>query len=302
MDVLSKQQTILIVDDAKANINVLAELLRADFKIRATTSGEKALEIALSDNPPDLILLDVLMPEMDGYTVCKKLKESSQTRDIPVIFITGKVSEEDEIYGFTIGAVDYITKPFSPVVVKARVNTHAELKRHRDYLEEISYLDGLTGISNRRKFNEYLNYTCSFAIIESVPVSVIMVDIDNFKSFNDRYGHQEGDSCITLIAQALSEEITNKTDLVARYGGEEYALILPNKTREAATEIAERLRMNVLKLNIPHELSSVSDRVTISLGVASQIPDETSCCSDLIKKADEALYRSKQNGRNQVSI
>ncbi|MHB1455204.1 MAG: GGDEF domain-containing response regulator [Saccharofermentanales bacterium] len=302
MDVLSKQQTILIVDDAKANINVLAELLRADFRIRATTSGEKALEIALSDNPPDLILLDVLMPEMDGYTVCKKLKESSQTRNIPVIFITGKVSEEDEIYGFTIGAVDYITKPFSPVVVKARVNTHAELKRHRDYLEEISYLDGLTGIPNRRKFNEYLSYTCSFAIIESVPVSIIMVDIDDFKAFNDCYGHHEGDSCITLIGQALSEEMTDKTDLAARYGGEEFALILPNKNRDEAVAIAEKLRLNVENLRIPHGSSSVSDRVTISLGVASQIPSETSCCSDLIKKADEALYRSKQNGRNRVSV
>ncbi|MHB8961846.1 MAG: GGDEF domain-containing response regulator [Saccharofermentanales bacterium] len=302
MDELSKQQTILVVDDAKANINVLAELLRSDFKIRATTSGEKALEIALSENPPDLILLDVLMPDMDGYTVCKKLKESAQTRNIPVIFITGKVSEEDEIYGFTIGAVDYITKPFSPVVVKARVNTHAELKRHRDYLEDISYLDGLTGIPNRRKFNEYLNYTCSFATIESVPVSVILIDIDNFKAFNDYYGHQEGDSCLTLIAQALSEEIKNKTDLAARFGGEEFAFILPNKTLETALEFAERLRQGVERLRIPHAHSTASDVVSISLGVTSQIPHESCTCADLVKKADEALYRSKQNGRNRVSV
>ncbi len=136
MDELSKQQTILIVDDAKENINILAELLRTDFKIRAATSGEKALEIAFSDNPPDLILLDVIMPEMDGYEVCAKLKASSQTKDIPVIFVTGKVSEEDEIYGFNLGAIDYITKPFSPVIIKARVHTHAELKISKDLLQE----------------------------------------------------------------------------------------------------------------------------------------------------------------------
>lgn len=302
MDSLSKQQTILIVDDAKTNINVLAELLRLDFKVRAATSGEKALEIAFSENPPDLILLDILMPGMDGYEVCKNLKASSQTKNIPVIFITGKVNEEDEIYGFSIGAVDYITKPFRPIVVKARVNTHAELKRHRDYLEGISYLDGLTGIPNRRKFDEYLNFSCIFAINESLPVSMIMMDIDHFKLFNDRYGHQEGDVCLKMIAQALLETLVNKTDFVARYGGEEFACILPNKTKEAAMEIAEQLRLCVADLQIPHADSLVEPFVTISLGVATQFPTSSLIGKDLIKAADEALYRSKESGRNKVSI
>ena len=217
MDELSKQQTILIVDDAKENINVLAELLKSKFKIRATTSGQKAIKIAFSDNPPDLILLDVMMPEMDGYEVCKILKASSQTRNIPIIFITGKTSEEDEIYGFNLGATDYIIKPFSPVIVKARVNTHAELRRYRDYLENISYLDGLTGISNRRKFDEYLDLIWSFGVGESTPVSMILIDIDYFKRFNDTYGHAEGDACLIQIAQDLFKTIVRKTDFVARY-------------------------------------------------------------------------------------
>ncbi len=302
MDVLTRQQTILIVDDAKANINILTELLRADFKIRAATNGEKAFEIAQSDNPPDLILLDVQMPGMDGYTVCRKLKETSRTWNIPVIFITGNGSVDDEIYGFTIGAVDYITKPFSDVVVRARINTHAELKRHRDYLEEISYLDGLTGIPNRRKFNEYTGYTCSFAAADSAPVSVIMIDIDYFKLFNDRYGHQAGDSCLSMIAQSISREITRKADLAARYGGEEFAVILPDMPEKTAVAFAEKLRQNVESLNIPHEWSKVSDRVTISLGVASHIPNPSFSCHDLIRKADEALYRSKQSGRNRVGL
>ncbi len=302
MDELSKQQTILIVDDATGNINILSELLRADFKIRAATSGEKALAIAFSDNPPDLILLDVMMPGIDGYEVCKRLKASAQTKSIPVIFITGKVSEEDEIYGFNLGAIDYITKPFSPVIVKVRVNTHAELKRYRDYLEGISYLDGLTGISNRRKFNEHLDLIWGFAIRESAPVSMILMDIDHFKHFNDSYGHQDGDACLVQIAQALSEAIIRKTDFVARYGGEEFVCILPNTNIDDAVTMAEKLRLSIMALRIPHAFSPEGDSITISLGVAAIIPGIDSSCSALIKAADEALYRAKKNGRNNVSI
>jgi diguanylate cyclase (GGDEF)-like protein len=302
MDELSKQQTVLIVDDAKANINVLAELLRMDFKIRAATSGEKALEIAFSDNPPDLILLDVMMPDIDGYEVCKRLKGMAQTKGIPIIFITGKVSEEDEIYGFNLGAVDYITKPFSAVVVKARVGTHAELKRHRDFLESISYLDGLTSIANRRKFNEYLDLTWSFAERDLLPISMILMDIDHFKQFNDNYGHQEGDACLVQIAQALSEAVVRKTDFVARYGGEEFAYILPNTNIDNATIIAEKLRLSIMALQIPHAYSSAGNIATISLGVATIIPDRNSSSHALIKAADDALYRSKESGRNRVSI
>ncbi len=301
MDEFLRQQTILIVDDAKTNIDILAELLKPDFKIRAATNGEKALEIAFSVNPPDLILLDVLMPGIDGYEVCKRLKASSQTKNIPVIFITGKVTEEDEIYGFNLGAVEYITKPFSPVIVKARVNTHAELKRHRDYLEGISYLDGLTGIPNRRKFNEYLSFACDFSHREQAPVSMIMMDIDHFKLFNDHYGHQEGDTCLIKIAQALLKTTVDKTDIIARYGGEEFACIMPNKTKEEAAALAEKLRLAVLDLNIPHKKSLVEPIVTISLGVATVIPSAASSCKDLLKAADEALYRSKESGRNKVS-
>lgn len=301
MDEMSKQQTILIVDDAKGNINVLAELLRADFKIRAATSGAKALDIAFSDNPPDLILLDVVMPEMDGYEVCKRLKASSQTKNIPIIFITGNVSEEDEIYGFSLGAMDYIAKPFSPVVVKARVNTHAELKRHRDYLESISYLDGLTGIANRRKFNDYLDLTWSFAVRESIPISMILMDIDNFKLFNDNYGHQDGDACLIQIAQALSETIMRKADFIARYGGEEFVCILPNTESSNAVLIAEKFRQSVISLQIPHAYSTAENCVTISLGVATIVPEKNASCSLLIKAADEALYKSKESGRNKVS-
>lgn len=302
MNELSKQQTILIVDDAKENLNILAELLRPDFKIRAATSGEKALNIAFSDNPPDLILLDVMMPGIDGYEVCRRLKASLQTKNIPIIFVTGKVYEEDEINGFNLGAVDYITKPFNSVIVKARVGMHAELKRYRDYLEDISYRDGLTGISNRRRFDENLNTTWNFAIRVPMPISIIMMDIDNFKQFNDHYGHLEGDNCLIKIAHALSNTIVRRTDLLARYGGEEFVSILPNTDIDDAFLVAEKLRSSVLSLQIPHIYSSAAKIVTISLGVASGIPAINTSCSTLAKAADDALYRAKESGRNKVSI
>lgn len=299
---LNKQQTILIVDDAKENINILAELLRPEFKIRAATNGEKALEIAFSDDPPDLILLDIMMPGIDGYEVCKRLKESTQTKNISIIFVSGKVSEEDIIYGFELGAVDYVTKPFSPVIVKARVGMHSELKRYRDYLEDISYLDGLTGISNRRKFDEYLHSTWNMAIRVTMPVSMILLDIDLFKQYNDNYGHQEGDTCLIQIAQTLSGIIVRKTDLLARYGGEEFVCILPNTDIDSAFIIAENLRLSVVSLKIPHACSPADKIVTISAGIATKYPSKNSSFSSLIKSADDALYRSKATGRNKVSV
>lgn len=296
-----EKQTILIVDDAKENIHILAELLGTDFIIRAATSGEKALDIAFSSNPPDLILLDVMMPDMDGYEVCRTLKRSARTKGIPVIFITVRVSEEDEIFGFTLGAVDYITKPFSEVVVRARVGMHAELKRYRDHLESILRLDDLTGIANRRKFNEYMDYAWSFADREKLPISMIMVDIDHFKQYNDHYGHMQGDACLVRIAQALTEVVVRETDVVTRYGGEEFACILPNTGMEGAWILAENLRLKICALQIPHSYPADGCNLTISLGVATMTPERNTASHALTKAADDALYRSKASGRNKVS-
>ena len=302
MDELSKQLTLLIVDDDRENITLLAEIFKANFKIRVATSGEEALEISFSDSPPDLILLDIMMPEIDGYEVCKRLKASFLTKRIPVIFITGRTNEEDEIYGFSLGAVDYIAKPFSPIIVKARINTHAELKRYRDYLESISYLDGLTGIPNRRKFDEQYELIWNIAKRDHIPISIIMIDIDHFKLYNDDYGHQAGDECLLQVAQGLSEIIVRKTDLMARYGGEEFICLLPNTDETAAFLIAEDLRTKIVKLQIPHMKGNDENILTISLGVATSIPEiKDSDYSELIKDADHALYKSKKNGRNKTS-
>jgi PleD family two-component response regulator len=246
LDELSKQQTLLIVDDARENIIFLAENLRSNYKIRAVTSGQKALDIAFSEEPPDLILLDIEMPDMSGHDVCKRLKESMKTKSIPIIFVTGRINESDEIYGLKLGAVDYITKPFNPYIIKARIDAHAELKRYRDYLESISYVDSLTKIANRRRFDEHLEIMWNVGKRDKIPVSLVMLDIDQFKKYNDTYGHKAGDICLIQVGEALSDVVLRKTDLVARYGGEEFACILPNAGLNDAIMISERLSFSSL--------------------------------------------------------
>lgn len=297
-----KKQKILIVDDSSFNSAYLSNILKDQYQIRAVKSGKEAFEIAFSQEPPDLILLDVIMPDIDGYEVCKKLKEEDITKSIPVIFITGRFSEEDEIYGFSLGAADYISKPYNSVIVKARIKTHMELKMYRDYLESISYLDGLTGIHNKRRFNERFEYMWDSAKREKSIISIIMIDIDNFKAFNDIYGHQAGDICIIQVAQQLSKSVSRVTDFVGRYGGEEFICILLNTDEENMFLAAEEMRKKVMELKICHSGSGVSDVVTVSLGVATCIPDKDMDANELISLADEALYTSKKTGRNKTSV
>lgn len=297
-----KQQTILIVDDSSFHSAYLSDILIDQYQIIVAANGKDALEIAFSQNPPDLILLDVVMPEMDGYDVCKRLKSIISTKDIPIIFITGKIEEDDEIYGFTLGAVDYISKPFNPIIVKARIKTHMKLKMYRDYLETISYMDGLTNIPNRRRFDEQFELIWNIAKRENTVISLIMMDIDNFKAFNDIYGHQAGDECLIQVAQQLYNTFLRKTDFVGRYGGEEFVCILPNTTLENSFLIAEKMRERVMELEIQHGGSQITNIITISLGLASCFPEKESLSSKLIEQADIALYQSKKSGRNKTSI
>ncbi len=295
-----QRQTVLLVDDEPANIRILLELLKSDYEIKVAINGETALEIVTSDNPPDLVLLDVMMPGIDGYEVCRRMKSDQRTARIPVIFITVKTKQQDESMGFEIGAVDYIMKPFVPAIVKARVRTHAELKKYRDYLEELTFRDGLTGIANRRRFDEFLSSTWDLACRESSVISVVMIDIDYFKRYNDYYGHQEGDKCLKMVAGALESSLRRKVDLVARYGGEEFACIMPSTNLKGATLMAEQFRQNVLALKIPHDYSPVERFVSVSLGVASVNPTSLHSQELLIGNADEALYQAKKTGRNRV--
>jgi len=298
---IEKKAKVLIVDDEKINLDVLINLLKPYYRTVAAKNGEQAFKRLEVPPLPDLILLDIMMPGMDGYEVCRQLKKTEVTRDIPVIFITGKNDEQYEAKGFQAGAVDYITKPFSPLIALARVKTHIELKRRGDMLERLAGLDGLTGIPNRRHFDQFLEAEWKRSCRYNHSISLLIMDIDYFKLYNDHYGHAEGDDCLKKVASSFSQSMIRSTDLAARYGGEEFACILPETDFEGAMVTADRIMKAIHALCIPHEKSDVADYVTVSIGVSCLTPQKAKKSIDLLETADQALYRAKRNGRNQIA-
>lgn len=294
---------ILIVDDSSFNTGMLKDALKDEFEVSIAQSGEQALRMATGDGgvpTVDLVLLDIILPGMDGYEVCRRLKENPATASISVIFLSAMTEEADETRGLELGAVDYITKPFSIPIVRARVRTHVELKRQRDILQALSAVDGLTGIPNRRRLDEYYSLEWLRAKRRQTPLSVIMADIDHFKDYNDAYGHAQGDECLKAVAKALESSLKRPTDLLARYGGEEFAVVLPETGVEGAGHLAEDMRAGVEALDIPHAKSPVTGHVTISLGTGTMIPGAMTQPKALIQLADEMLYKAKSGGRNRV--
>lgn len=302
MRAVESKPTILIVDDMATNIAILSDLLQDDYKIKVAKSGQKALEIAKGKEKPDLILLDIEMPEMNGYEVCKELKNNALTNNIPVIFVTARTDVKDEEYGLNLGAVDYISKPFHPTIVKIRVKNHIALKLKSDWLEELSMYDGLTHIPNRRYFDEMYEKKYKETMRDKKTLAVLMLDVDYFKLYNDHYGHGKGDQCLIKIAGALRSTLKRPSDMVARYGGEEFVLLLQDIDIEGATKVAESLVQAVGALGIVHEYSTVSDHVTVSVGLAFKEKESNVSQEKLIKCADDALYLAKERGRNKIAI
>ncbi len=300
MDRTSRRQQVLIVDDAPENISVLVGVLEDLCEPIVALSGSEALETAMSETPPDLILLDIMMPEIDGYEVCRLLKADDRTRDTPILFVTALGEVDDEAKGLELGAIDYITKPISAPIVRARVKNHLELKRYQDMLEDLSSIDGLTRIANRRRFDETLDTEWKRCMRSAAPLSLVLMDVDNFKEFNDNYGHVAGGDCLRTVAQTLDHSVERRTDLVAKYGGDEFVALLPDSDAESSVAVAEMLRMEIMNLDIKHSYSPVSDVVTISIGVSTIIPHAGASQEMLVKAADEALYHAKGNGRNRI--
>ncbi|MGY6586776.1 MAG: diguanylate cyclase [Wenzhouxiangella sp.] len=298
------QQTVLVVDDEPTNIHALGSLLADDYKVLVANSGVKALRILEDDQRalPDLILLDIQMPEMDGYEVCRRLKDYPRTSMIPIIFVTARDSVHDEEHGLSLGAVDYIIKPFSPAIVRARVATQMRLKRQIGLLEKYALLDGLTGIPNRRHFDDLLEREIKRSVRDRAPLSIIMIDIDHFKSFNDCYGHRAGDQCLQKVVQALDSPLARPGDQICRYGGEEFVAVLPGTHEKGARTVAETMRAAVEALSITHEYSSAAPVVTVSLGTATLDPmgNADARGEKLLQQADEALYAAKKSGRNRI--
>lgn len=291
---------ILIVDDEKMNLKVLADLLKDEYSPVLARTGEQALQHAFGETPPDLILLDVIMPEMGGYEVIKTLKNSDKTNHIPVIFVTALNSSLDEERGLLLGAVDYITKPYSPPIVKMRVRNHLRIVHQYKLLDQLAYLDGLTEISNRRRFEEVFPKEWSRSARNGTPFSLAMVDVDFFKQYNDHYGHAMGDIALQQIAKALDCVIRRPADLVARYGGEEFVLLLPETDAFAAQEVARRCLEKVVDLQIPHRFSQAADYVSVSIGLVTKNIDGIASPQTFIMTADKNLYLAKDTGRNRI--
>lgn len=333
----SSHATLLIVDNHLDNVRSLSCLLsESGYHIRKATSGEMALE-TIQIAKPDLVLLDVRMPEMNGYEVCQQLKANPNTCDIPVIFLSALNSTHDKVQAFAVGAADYVTKPFQAEEVLARVRhqitilrqqqqllqqqqqlaiqnyqlrqeiqqreqVEAKLQQANSDLQRMATMDSLTQIANRRCFDQTLEHEWQRLSREQQPLSLILCDIDYFKQYNDRYGHPAGDVCLQQVTQAIAKCIKRPADKVARYGGEEFAIILPNTEPEGAVAIAESIRATLASLQIPHIGSAVAAYITLSFGIACVIPTLDSTYAKLISTADTALYQAKRQGRDRLVL
>jgi diguanylate cyclase (GGDEF)-like protein len=295
-------QKILIVDDMLAHLNELSQALKSpEYEIFVATNGSSALEVVRSEMP-DLIILDIAMPEMDGYAVCSKLKADNLTKTIPIIFLKEQESEEDEEKGLALGAVDYISKPCHPALVKARVKTHLALEKQHNFVENLSAIDGLTGIANQRHFEQVLEQEWRRAIRGFSRLFLIIIDIDYFRLFNENYGCAAADECLRQIAQALDQKAKRATDLLARYHGDQFACLLPLTEAKGAIVMANKLRDCIISLNIPHGYSRVADHVTITQGIATLLPYPHSEPTKLIVSAEKALEQAKLEGRNHIAF
>lgn len=304
--------TILIVDDDVSAVRTLSKAIAGLGRIFFATQGDAAVELA-RDQKPDLILLDAEMPGISGFEVCRILKEDPSTSNIPVIFVTAHTEADREEEGLALGAVDFIGKPIRPAIVAARVRTHLYLKLAMDRLNRQAQTDGMTGLANRRALDQTIAREWQSVLRTQRAFSLLLLDIDFFKRYNDHYGHLMGDECLIAVARALAGCAERPMDLAARYGGEEFVIVLPETTRDGACQVATKIIESVRALNIPHAASELGI-VTVSVGAASFDADSSGwsllenasanppglkfSASELLCVADKALYAAKQAGRN----
>ncbi|MGQ0710951.1 MAG: diguanylate cyclase [Rhodoferax sp.] len=289
---------LLVVDDQPINIQVMHQIFAGQYQVFMATSGPQAIALCKS-NPPDLVLLDIVMPGMDGYAVYTQLRADPATRDIPVVFVTSHCDPAQETQGLEMGAVDFITKPVVPAVVRARVRTHVTLKQQGDLLRKMVFLDGLLGVFNRRFFDQQMEVEWLRSMRSGLPLSLMMIDVDFFKRYNDSYGHLSGDDCLRRIATETKVALRRPADVVARYGGEEFACILPETPLPDAVDLARGLEQQIRALAIPHR-DSGHGVVTVSVGVCCKPQDGTGSPQALVDQADAQLYAAKKAGRAQV--
>lgn len=322
--------SILIIDDVPVTRKIIESFLKdAGHKdVIHADSAEKAFQLlglyndANAPCPPiDLILMDIVLQGVDGIEACRLIRNHRHTSHIPIVIITAYTSSEYIETAFNAGAIDFLPKPINKLELQARVRsilhfknevdrlkererhllkTTYDLERANVLLERLSNSDGLTGIPNRRYFDYMFKKLLASGIRLSLPVSLLMMDIDNFKLFNDTYGHLAGDDCLKMISGAIHDAIKRESDFIARYGGEEFAIVLFGVDPDITENLAENVREHVIGLKIPHAASSVSQWVTVSIGVAACVPEPSVTPEKMIENADKALYSAKKEGKNKV--
>ncbi len=290
---------ILIVEDSIFNQKILENILMGSYILETAASAREAFSV-LESFAPHLILLDIILPDANGFDVLRSLGECERTKHIPVIVISGLDREKDEEKGFLLGAVDYIKKPFKKAIVKARISTQIQIVNQMRAIEEMSLRDGLTGVFNRRAFDRKMRTEWEAACENAAPLSLLMIDVDLFKCYNDTYGHPQGDMMLQAVAITIKSMLRPEADILCRYGGEEFVVILPETELTEAVITAEKIRLSIKALQIPSPDSGTATRATISIGVASLYPEDSGNPMELIEAADSMLYRAKEMGRNQV--
>lgn len=290
---------ILVVDDQTNHIQEMFLALDGDYQVLMATSGAQALSVC-KEATPDLVLLDVGMQGMDGFEVCRQLRADQATRNIPVILVTAQTNPAQETHGLSVGAMDVIAKPINPTMVRARVKTQLTLCFQSELLRKLVFLDGLSGVYNRRYFDQQLPIEWARSSRNNSHLSLLMVDVDFFKRYNDRYGHQAGDDCLRRIASTIKVCLKRPADLVARYGGEEFACLLPDTAHTDAVELAKELEARVRSLRIKHEHSAVDAFSTVSVGVATRSSASAGNIAAWVGVADAQLMLAKESGRGRV--
>lgn len=292
--------TILCIDDESVNLKVLASIFKDDYKVVACKNAKQGLQRALHESP-DIILLDVLMPEENGFELMKKLKQHPELANIPVIFITGLQDAEDEEKGLMMGACDYIQKPFNYGIVRARVNTHLEIVRQRNLLQKFALFDSLTELPNRRKWQQdSVDYWLSSKNAQC-PMVYGIIDVDHFKKYNDHYGHQQGDVVLRKLANTIRRALFEYGGAIFRCGGEEFYFYFPANKKYTAELILATCLKSVTELAIPHHAVHIDSVVSVSIGAIQVTPNDKTSIEQVMQQADERLYLVKNSTRNAVS-
>ena len=322
--IIDQTPVVLLVDDQQMVAEGIRRMLAEYEDIRFHYCDNSLQAVAMATTiKPTIILQDLIMPDLDGYALIRLYKSNSTTKNIPVIILSTKEDPRDKSLAFDNGANDYLVKLPDQIELVARIKAHTksyfaqcerdqefhdlgrlqrQLEIYNEELQRLTCLDGLTGIANRRRFNEFFCKECLRSAREKTPLSLLLIDIDFFKLYNDNFGHVRGDDCVSTVAEALQKAVQRPADLVARYGGEEFAVVLPNTEIEGAVKLAQSLHNAIAKLNIPHPYSGVSEYLTVSIGVACKVINETNSPEELIELADRALYEAKNSGRNRSKV